>query len=225
MINPNHGLSLTRQAELLQLSRASLYYEPVGVSQADLKLMRRIDELHLEWPFLGSRMLRNMLRLEGIAVGRKHVATLMRKMGIEAIYRRANTSRRHPRHAIYPYLLRNLTIDRPNQVWATDVTYIPMARGFVYLVAVTPSTRLGSLTVHWTPGSSGHLWFEDTIAAMDNHGTASILCCRRQESAARPRPPSTLIIERHLPQHAARRPASFNAHSSGFSGRLSSIHL
>ena len=123
MINPSHDLSLTRQAELLQLSRASIYYEPVGISQADLKLMRRIDELHLEWPFLGSRMLRNMLRLEGIAIGRKHVATLMRKMGIEAIYRRANTSRRHPRHAIYPYLLRNLTIDRPNQVWATDVTY------------------------------------------------------------------------------------------------------
>ena len=136
MINPEHGLSLTRQAELLQLSRASLYYEPVGTSQADLKLMRRIDELHLEWPFLGSRMLRDMLRLEGIVVGRRHVATLMRKMGIKALYRRSNTSRRHPRHTIYPYLLRKLVIDRPNQVWATDVTYIPMARGFVYLVAV-----------------------------------------------------------------------------------------
>ena len=123
MINPNHDLSLTRQAELLQLSHASIYYEPVGISAADLKLMRRIDELHLKWPFLGSRMLRNMLRLEGSAIGRKHVATLMRKMGIEAIYRRANTSRRHPQLAIYPYLLRNLTIDRPNQVWATDVTY------------------------------------------------------------------------------------------------------
>ena len=136
MIDPNHGLSLTRQAQLLDLSRASLYYEPVGVCEADLQLMRRLDELHLQWPFLGSRMLRDMLRLEGIPVGRKHVATLMRKMGIEAIYRRANTSRRHPRHAIYPYLLRNLIIERPNQVWASDVTYIPMARGFVYLVAV-----------------------------------------------------------------------------------------
>jgi len=136
MINPNHKLSLTRQAELLQLSRASLYYEPVGTCDADLQLMRRIDELHLQWPFLGSRMLRDMLRLEGIVVGRRHVATLMRKMGIEALYRRSNTSRRHPRHTIYPYLLRKLVIDRPNQVWATDVTYIPMARGFVYLVAV-----------------------------------------------------------------------------------------
>ena len=100
--------------------------------------MRRIDELHLEWPFLGSRMVRKTcFACEGIAIGRKHVATLMRKMGIEAIYRRANTSRRHPRHAICPFiLLRNLEINRPNQVWATDVTYIPMARGFVYLVAV-----------------------------------------------------------------------------------------
>jgi putative transposase len=136
MINPEHKLSLTRQAQLLGLSRASLYYEPVGVCAADLQLMRRLDELHLEYPFLGSRMLRDMLRLEGIIVGRKHVATLMRKMGITAIYRRANTSRRHPRHAIYPYLLRKLQVDRPNQVWATDVTYIPMERGFVYLVAV-----------------------------------------------------------------------------------------
>jgi putative transposase len=136
MINPDHKLSLTRQAEILQLSRASLYYEPVAACEADLQLMRRLDELHLQWPFLGSRMLRDMLRLEGIIVGRRHVATLMRKMGIEALYRRSNTSRRHPRHLIYPYLLRKLVIDRPNQVWATDVTYIPMARGFVYLVAV-----------------------------------------------------------------------------------------
>ena len=136
MINPEHQLSLTRQAQLLDLSRASLYYERVSPSEADLQLMRRLDELHLQWPFLGSRMLRDMLRLEGIWVGRRHVATLMRKMGVEALYRRSNTSRRHPRHLIYPYLLRKLVIDRPNQVWATDVTYIPMARGFVYLVAI-----------------------------------------------------------------------------------------
>jgi putative transposase len=136
MINPNHKLSLTRQAEILQLLRASLYYEPVAACAADLQLMRRLDELHLQWPFLGSRMLRDSLRLEGIVVGRRHVATLMRKMGIEALYRRSNTSRRHPRNLIYLYLLRKLVIDRPNQVWATDVTCIPMARGFVYLVAV-----------------------------------------------------------------------------------------
>jgi putative transposase len=136
MINAEHELSLTRQAELLDLSRASLYYTPVEVSEADLRLMKRIDELHLELPFAGSRMLRDLLNAEGIDVGRKHVATLMRKMGIAAIYRRANTRRRHPAHPVFPYLLRGLLIDRPNQVWAADVTYIPMERGFVYLVAV-----------------------------------------------------------------------------------------
>ena len=136
MIDAEHPLSLTRQAQLLDLSRASLYYTPVGISDTDLALMRRIDELHLELPFAGSRMLRDLLNAEGVEVGRTHVATLMRKMGIAAIYRRKNTSRRHPAHPVFPYLLRRLTIDRPNQVWAADVTYIPMERGFVYLVAV-----------------------------------------------------------------------------------------
>jgi putative transposase len=136
MIDQDHELSLTRQAELLELSRASLYYRPVPVSDADLALMRRIDELHLELPFAGSRLLRDLLRGEGHVIGRKHVRNLMRRMGIAAIYRRQNTSRRHPRHPVFPYLLRGLVIDRPNQVWATDITYIPMARGFVYLFAV-----------------------------------------------------------------------------------------
>jgi putative transposase len=136
MIEREHELSLTRQAELLDLSRASLYYEPVPTSAEDLDLMRRLDELHTELPFLGSRMLQDQLGHQGIRVGRRHVATLMRKMGIEAIYRRKNTSKRQPGHLIYPYLLRGLVIDRPNQVWAADITYIPMARGFVYLFAV-----------------------------------------------------------------------------------------
>jgi len=136
MIDQDHELSLTRQTELLELSRASLYYRPVPVSDADLALMRRLDELHLELPFAGSRLLRDLLRGEGHVIGRKRVRNLMRKMGISAIYRRQNTSRRHPRHPVFPYLLRGLVIDRPNQVWATDITYIPMARGFVYLVAV-----------------------------------------------------------------------------------------
>ena len=136
MIDADHELSLTRQAELLALSRSSLYYRPVPVSDADLLLMRRIDELHLELPFAGSRLLRDLLQGEGHAIGRKRVRRLMRKMGISAIYRRQNTSRRHPRHPVFPYLLRGLAIDRPNQVWAADITYIPMARGFVYLVAV-----------------------------------------------------------------------------------------
>jgi putative transposase len=136
MIDAEHKLSLTRQAQLLDLSRASLYYTPVGISDADLRLMKRMDELHLELPFAGSRMLRDLLNAEGIKVGRTHAGTLMLKMGIAAIYRRANTSRRHPAHPVFPYLLRRLTVDRPNHVWAADVTYIPMERGFVYLVAV-----------------------------------------------------------------------------------------
>ena len=136
MIDSRHALALTRQAELLDLSRASIYYQPQPTSVADLALMRRIDELHLEHPFAGARMLRDMLKNDGFPVGRKHVATLMRRMGIEALYRRANTSKRHPEHRIYPYLLRGLSIARPNQVWAMDLTYIPMARGFVYLTVV-----------------------------------------------------------------------------------------
>jgi putative transposase len=136
MIDRSHELPLTRQAEVLKLSRSGLYYRPRLVSPADLAVMRRIDELHLDYPFAGSRMLRDLLRGEGIEIGRQHVATLMRRMGIEAIYRRPNTSKPAPGHKIYPYLLRSVSIGRPNQVWAMDITYIPMARGFVYLAAV-----------------------------------------------------------------------------------------
>ena len=136
MIDRKHQLSLTQQATLLGLSRGSVYYEPVAVSAEDLALMRRIDELHLEFPFAGARMLRGFLAAEGSKVGRRHVTTLMRRMEIETIYRRPNTSKPAPGHRIYPYLLRGLAIDRPNQVWAIDITYIPMARGFVYLAAV-----------------------------------------------------------------------------------------
>ena len=136
MIDRSHDLPLTRQAEVLGLSRSSLYYQPRPVSPADLAIMRRIDELHLDYPFAGSRMLRDLLRGEGVEIGRVHVITLMKRMGIEAIYRRPNTSKAAPGNKIYPYLLRGLTVDRPNQVWAMDITYIPMARGFVYLAAV-----------------------------------------------------------------------------------------
>jgi putative transposase len=136
MIDRHHDLPLTRQARLLGLSRGSLYYHPRQVSAADLELMRRIDQLHLEHPFAGSRMLRDLLGNEGYKVGRQRVATLLKRMGIEAIYRRPNTSKAAPGHKIYPYLLRNLAVTRPNQVWATDITYIQMAKGFVYLVAI-----------------------------------------------------------------------------------------
>jgi len=136
MIDRTHDLPVVRQCRILELARSTAYYTPQPTSPADLALMRRIDELHLEYPFAGARMLRDMLRREGRRIGRKHVGTLMKKMGIEALYRKPNLSRRHNAHPIYPYLLRHLTIDRPNQVWATDITYIPMRRGFVYLVAV-----------------------------------------------------------------------------------------
>ncbi len=136
MMDRDHDLPLVRQAALVGLSRGAIYYQAKPLPERDLALMRRMDALHLEHPFAGSRLLRDLLNLEGQAVGRKHVATLMRRMGIEAIYRKQNTSRPHPDHAVYPYLLRHLIIDRPNQVWATDITYIPMARGFVYLVAI-----------------------------------------------------------------------------------------
>jgi putative transposase len=136
MIDRSHELPLARQAALLRLSRSSLYYEPRPVPAAELAIMRRIDALHLDYPFAGSRMLRDLLRGEGVDIGRAMVRTMMRRMGIEALYRRPNTSKPCPGHKIYPYLLRGLAIERPNQVWAMDITYIPMARGFVYLAAV-----------------------------------------------------------------------------------------
>ena len=136
MIDREHKLPIKRQAEVLSISRGTAYYKPRPVSEQDLLLMRKLDELHLNYPFAGSRMLRDLLRQQGSDVGRRHVGTLMRKMGIEAIYRRPNTSKPAPGHTIYPYLLRNMAVTRPNQVWAMDISYIPMARGFVYLAAV-----------------------------------------------------------------------------------------
>ena len=136
MIDRDHKLPLARQAKAVGISRGSIYYRPRPVGEAGLGLMRRINELHLEYPFAGSRMMRGLLRQEGLSCGRRHIATLMRRMGIEALYRKPNTSRRRPGHTVYPYLLRGLEVSRPNQVWAMDITYIPMARGFVYLAAV-----------------------------------------------------------------------------------------
>ena len=136
MIDRTHALSLARQAKAVAISRGSVYYKPCPVSGANLALMRIMDRLHLDYPFAGARMLRDLLNLRGIQVGRRRVRTLMQRMGLEALYRKPNTSRRHPAHRIYPYLLRSLKVERPNQVWAMDITYIPMARGFVYLAAV-----------------------------------------------------------------------------------------
>ena len=136
MIDRSHVLSLSRQAIALGIGRSSVYYQTEPVSEPDLLLMRRIDQLHLDYPFAGSRMLQSFLVREGFEIGRLHIRTLMKRMGIEAIYRRPNTSKPAQGHKIYPYLLRSLVVDRPNQVWAMDITYIPMARGFVYLAAV-----------------------------------------------------------------------------------------
>jgi len=134
MIDRSHALPIKQQARELGISRGSVYYLPRPTSVADLANMRRLDELHMDFPFAGSRMLRDLLAAEGVKVGRLHVSTLMKKMAI-AIYRRPNT-KPAPGHKIYPYLLRKLAVSRPKQVWATDITYIPMARGFVYLIAI-----------------------------------------------------------------------------------------
>ena len=136
MIDHTHAISVVRQAELAGLSRASVYYLPRVASEADQRLMKRIDVIHLEYPFAGARMLRDLLGREGFNIGRRHVGTLMAKMGIEALYRKPNTSKKHPLNKIYPYLLRGLKIERANHVWATDITYIPMAHGWVYLCAI-----------------------------------------------------------------------------------------
>jgi putative transposase len=137
MIAPDHQVSITRQAELIDISRGTAYYvSRTTTSDADQALMKQIDRLHLDYPFAGARMLRDMLHRFGHQIGRKRVATLMRRMGLEALYRKPNTSKKHPQHSVFPYLLRKLKIERANHVWAMDITYIPMARGWVYLAAV-----------------------------------------------------------------------------------------
>lgn len=136
MIDRWHQLPITRQCKLLQICRSSVYYMPTPVSDEDRQLMHLIDEIHLEEPYLGSRGMRNALRMRGMKAGRIHVRTLMRKMSIEAIYRKPRLSKPHPEHKVYPYLLHGLDITKANEVWCSDITYIPMARGFCYLVAV-----------------------------------------------------------------------------------------
>jgi putative transposase len=136
MIDTAHALPVAVQCRLLDISRGCVYYQPMPIAETDLRLMRRIDQLHLEFPFFGSRRLRVKLCEDGFEVGRRHLVTLMRHMGIEALYRKPRTSRGNRRHKVYPYLLKDMAITRPNQVWAADITYLPMAKGFGYLVAV-----------------------------------------------------------------------------------------
>ena len=175
MIDRTHELPVTRQAELLNISRGSVYYLPRALSAADLALMRRIDALHLEHPFMGARMLRDALRREGFIVGRKHVATLMRRMGVEPLYRRPRTTRKHPEHPVYPYLLRGLTIERANQVWALDLTYIPMARGFVYLVAVVDWASRRVLAHRVSISMEADFCCEALEVALTRYGTPEIV--------------------------------------------------
>jgi len=175
MIDPKHELSIARQSRLLGISRSAVYYVPRPISEADLKLQWRIDELHLEHPFAGARMLRDLLRQEGIKVGRKHVATLMRRMGIEALVRRKSTSRPAPGHQVYPYLLRNVTVERPNQVWAFDITYVPMRRGFVYFVAVMDWASRRILAHRLSNTLTADFWVEALEEAISRYGSPEIV--------------------------------------------------
>jgi putative transposase len=174
MIDRGHELSVTKQAEVVGIARSTVYYLPRAESAANLELMRQLDELHLEFPFAGARMLRRLLAANGSKVGRRHVKTLMRCMGIEALYRRPRTTKPEPGHKIYPYLLRGLEIVRANQVWAMDITYIPMAKGFVYLAVVLDwfSRRVLAWRVSITMEAS--FCIETLEDALAKHGKSDI---------------------------------------------------
>lgn len=175
MIDRNHPLPISRQAQAVGISRGSVYYLPRPVSESDLELMRHIDRLHLEYPFAGSRMLRDLLKQDGYEVGRKHVASLMKRMGIEALYRKPRTTKPGSGHRIYPYLLRNVSIDRPNQAWAMDITYIPMARGFVYLAAVVDWLTRRVLSWKVSITMDVHFCLEAVEEAIQLYGTPEIM--------------------------------------------------
>ena len=168
------ALPIVAQCRLLKVARSTLYYRPAPVSADDLAVMRRMDELHLARPFYGSRRMVAVLRREGWSANRKRVKRLMRVMALEAIYQKPNTSRGHPGHKVYPYLLRGLVIERPNQVWCADITYIPMAKGFVYLVAVMDwfSRRVLAWRLSITMDTA--FCVEALQEAMDRHGQPEI---------------------------------------------------
>jgi putative transposase len=174
MIDATLELPVSRQAVLVGISRSNVYYLPRPISDVDLALMRRIDQLHLDFPFAGARMLRDLLGLEGHIVGRVHVGTLMAKLCITALYRKPNTSAKHPAHKIYPYLLRQMVIGRANQVWAADVTYIPMKRGFVYLCAVMDWATRKVLAHRLSITMTADFCLEAVQEAIQNYGTPEI---------------------------------------------------
>lgn len=174
MIDRKHKLPISQQARMLRISRGSVYYLPVAVSEADRNLMRRMDELHLDMPWAGSRMLRDLLQREGKVIGRKHVCTLMKRLSIEALYRKPSTSKKHPGHKIYPYLLKNLPITRANQVWAMDITYIPMRKGFVYLCAVVDWASRKILSHRISISMDTSFCIDALEEALQKHGTPEI---------------------------------------------------
>lgn len=174
MIDRSHDLPIAKQAKVLGISRGSIYYLPRPVSAADLAVMRRMDELHLDCPFAGSRMLGDLLQAEGVKIGRRHVVTLMKRMGIEAIYRKPNTSKPAPGHKIYAYLLRKMEVVRPNQVWAMDITYVPMAHGFVYLAAVVDWFSRKILSHRVSITVEADFCIEALEEALDRHGRPEI---------------------------------------------------
>ena len=189
MIDREHDLPITKQAEVLKISRGSVYYLPRPVSSADLAIMQRLDRLHLEFPFAGSRMLRGLLAAEGSKIGRRHVKTLMRRMGIEALYRRPRTTKPEPGHKIHPYLLRGMEITRPNQVWAMDITYIPMARGFVYLAVVLDWATRRVLSWRLSITMEAAFCVETLEDALARHGKPEIFNTdQARSSPARPSP-------------------------------------
>jgi putative transposase len=174
MIDREHGLPVTKQVEVLNISRGSVYYLPRPMPPLDLAIMRRIDELHMDYPFAGARMLSGLLNGEGFAIGRKHTASLMKKMGICALYRKPSTSKPEPGHKVYPYLLRSLKVERANQAWAMDITYIPMAKGFVYLACVLDwhTRRVLSWRLSITMETS--FCVEAVKEALEKHGAPDI---------------------------------------------------
>jgi putative transposase len=174
MIDRDHVLPLTRQSLILDVSRSSLYYRAVAISERDLELMRLIDEIHLKYPFYGSRRIRNELRARGHDVGRGHVSTLMQKMGIRALYQKPRLSAAHPGHKVYPYLLRGVEISRANHCWAADITYLPMARGFCYLVAIMDWASRRVLAWRLSNTLDASFCTEALEEAIRNYGTPEI---------------------------------------------------
>jgi len=174
MIDREHALPISKQTKVLRISRGSVYYLPRPVSASDLEVMRRLDRLHLEHPFAGSRMLHGLLIGEGYKIGRRHVKTLMKRMGIEALYRRPRTTKPAPGHTIYPYLLRGMEVTRPNQVWAMDITYIPMARGFVYLAVVLDWFSRRVLSWRLSVTMEAAFCVETLEDALSRHGKSDI---------------------------------------------------